>query len=96
VKFRTTIPNPGGQFKAGMLVRLSIETNDTRDELDEPRGPAVKPVDTTPEARLSELERKVDRLLSEREERPEHQKILERLDSLERKLDRLQETRKNE
>jgi RNA polymerase sigma factor (sigma-70 family) len=88
-KFRTTISNPGGQFKAGMFVRLVLETGASRDRIDEPRAPGEKPPHATGNDRLSELERKVERLLSENAERSAHAKILDRLDALERKLDRL-------
>jgi hypothetical protein len=89
LKFRTTIPNPDGRFKAGIFVRLALEAVPSRDRIDEPRGPAEQPPNVTANDRLSELERKVDRLFSEREERSTHATILERLEALERKLDRL-------
>ena len=88
-KFRTTISNPGGQFKAGMVVHLVLETGASRDRIDAPRARGEQPPPATANDRLSELERKVERLLSENEERSAHAKILDRLDALERKLDRL-------
>jgi RNA polymerase sigma factor (sigma-70 family) len=94
-KFRTTIPNPGGKLKAGMLVRLELETGASHDRINEPRGPGEQPQRASPNERLSELERKVDRLLSEKEERSAQSKILERLEALERKLDRLLDGRKD-
>jgi hypothetical protein len=94
-KFRTTISNPDGRYKAGMFVRVVLETGASSDRIDERRGPREQPLDATENDRLSELERKVDRLLSEKEERSAHATILERLDALERKLDRLLDGRKD-
>lgn len=89
VRIRTTIPNPEGRLKAGMSARLAIETEGRDARIDETRRPAERALDMTSRDRLSELERKVDRLLGEQEERLSHAKILERLDALERKLDQL-------
>ena len=95
MKFRTTIPNPGGRLKAGTFVRLRLETDAGRSGIDEPRPPGEQISDGTAHERLTELERKVDRLLGEKEERMSHAKILERLDALERKLDRVLEGRRD-
>jgi RND family efflux transporter MFP subunit len=89
VSFRTTIPNPKGRLKAGMFVRMAIETNGRASRIDETRRAGERAPDATQTDRLSELERKVDRLLGEKEERLSHAQILERLDALERKLDHL-------
>jgi RND family efflux transporter MFP subunit len=89
VKIRTTIPNPQGRLKAGMHVRLAIETDGSHARIDEARGPVEQVTDAPRTDRLSALERKVDLLLGEKEERLSHARILERLDALERKLDQL-------
>ena len=89
VRIRTSIPNPDGRFKPDSLCRVALETDARHGRIDEPRGSAEHALDATPKDRLSELERKVDRLLGEKEERTSHAKILERLDALEHKLDQL-------
>jgi RND family efflux transporter MFP subunit len=89
VKFRTTIPNPEGRLKAGMLVRMAVASEAERESVVSEQRRAEPDLSTTPKDRLAELERKVDQLLSEKEERLSHAKILERLDALERKLDQL-------
>ena len=89
VKFRTTIPNPDGRLKAGMFVRMAIANTARNGTSDDTRRAGERALDATPNDRRSELERKVDRLLGEKEERSSHAKILERLDALERKLDQL-------
>jgi RNA polymerase sigma factor (sigma-70 family) len=90
VPIRTTIPNRDGRLKAGMFARLDVETDASGDERVEGQAVVERPnVDAARRDRLSELERKVDRLLGEKEERLSHAKILERLDALERKLDQV-------
>jgi RND family efflux transporter MFP subunit len=89
VKFRTTIPNPEGRLKAGMFVRMAVESPASEGRIDDARRQRERAIDATPNDRLSELERKMDRLLGEKEERLSHAKILDRLDALERKLDEL-------
>ncbi len=89
VSIRTTIPNDEGRLKPGMFVRMAVETEAHDKNDDEGRGAVAGPIDAMTRDRLSELERKVDRLLGEKEERTSHAKILERLDALERKLDQV-------
>ncbi len=89
VRIRTSIPNPDGRFKPGSLARMALEPDARHDSVDEPRGSGEHALVATPKDRLNELERKVDRLLGEKEERTSHAKILERLDALEHKLDQL-------
>ena len=89
IKIRTTIPNPDGRLKADMIVRMAVESKAGRERVVAQRRPAEPDLSTTPKDRLVELERKVDQLLGEKEERLSHAKILERLDALERKLDQL-------
>jgi cobalt-zinc-cadmium efflux system membrane fusion protein len=89
VKIRTTIPNPQGRLKAGMHVRLALETDRSHARIDEVRRPDEPVPDAPRTDRLRALERKVDLLLGEKEERLSHARILERLDALERKLDQL-------
>jgi hypothetical protein len=91
VAIRTTIPNPDGRLRSGMFVRMAVET-DTRDYASRERRGAVAGLvdaDAKVATRLSELERKVERLLDGKEQSASHTKILERLDALERKLDRV-------
>jgi cobalt-zinc-cadmium efflux system membrane fusion protein len=89
VRIRTTIPNPQGRLKAGMHVRLALETDGSHARTDEARVPIEQVPDEPRADRLSTLERKIDLLLGEKEERLSHGRILERLDALERKLDQL-------
>ena len=56
-KFRTTIPNPEGRFKAGMFVRVILETGASRDTRNEPQRKG-----TPPEC---DCERQVDRARTE-------------------------------
>ena len=94
VLFRTSIPNPGHEFKPGMFVRLAVETDVPLKNTGEPRVPREQPSTELTRDRLSALERKVDELRGEKEERLAHAKILERLEALERKLDRVLEGRR--
>ncbi len=89
VQIWTTIPNPDGRLKPGMFVRMAVET-DVRDD-DKGAGGGAVPglVDSNTRDRMSELERKIEKLLDEKEERTSHAKILERLEVLERKLDQI-------
>jgi RNA polymerase sigma factor (sigma-70 family) len=94
VKIRTTIPNADHALKPGLFVRMAIETDARRDRNDERPTAGEQAIDPTMQNRLNGLERKVDLLLGEKEERLSHSKILERLDALERKVDRLLDGRK--
>ena len=87
--FRTSIPNPDRRLKPGMFVRVDLETDTRHDSIDTPRHAGEKPLDPTTNDRLSELERKLDRLLREKDERSAIAKIRERLDALEYKVDQL-------
>jgi RNA polymerase sigma factor (sigma-70 family) len=89
VEIRTSIPNPDHRYKPGMAVSMAIETEAGRDMPPAPRGLADEPTATSTTDRLNALERKLDRLLGEKEERLSHAKILDRLDALERKMDQL-------
>ncbi len=89
VRIAITIPNADRRRKAGMIVRVALAANARQEPFDEPAGAQEATVDAPARDRLSELERKVDRLLGEKEERASHAKILERLDALERKLDQV-------
>ena len=89
VQIRTTIPNPDGLLKPGLFVRMAVETDAHDGDEGEGRGAASRPIDATMPDRLRELERKVDRLMDEKDERTSHAKILERLEALERKLDQV-------
>ena len=94
VKFRTSIPNPGLELKPGLFARLAVETVAPPQKTGRPRIPREAPAEQPARDRLSELERKVDQLLGEKEERLPHAKILERLEALERKLDRILDGRR--
>jgi hypothetical protein len=64
---------------------VALASGDARPEpVGEPEAPQEQSIDPPASDRLSELERKVDRLLRDKEERLSHAKILERLDALER------------
>jgi cobalt-zinc-cadmium efflux system membrane fusion protein len=89
VKLRATIPNPQGRHKAGSFVRVELETGTRRDRSGQPRVAGEPPLGATMNDRLGALERKLDRLIVEHEERSSNAKILERLDALEHKVDRL-------
>jgi multidrug efflux pump subunit AcrA (membrane-fusion protein) len=89
VKLRAPIPNPKGRLRAGMLVRMAVQTDAQPDRIGESPRQGQPDNDATPKDRLSELERKVDPLSGDREERLSHARILERLEALERKLDQL-------
>jgi RNA polymerase sigma factor (sigma-70 family) len=89
VKIRTSIPNLENRYKPGMSVRMVLETGGGRDQTHAPRAFADEPAADSTTDRLSPLERKLDRLLGEKEERTSHAKILDRLDALERKVDRI-------
>jgi membrane fusion protein, heavy metal efflux system len=91
VKIRTSVPNPDQRIKAGMLVRMELETDGRLGSTDLAPPPSEESPVATTRDRLSELERKLDRLL---EERTSHASIIERLDALERKLDRLLDGRR--
>ncbi len=88
-KILATIPNPDHTRKADMIVRVAIAIDAGREPVNEPGGPKDQAIDATMRDRLRELERKVDRLLGEKDERTSHAKILERLEALERKLDQV-------
>jgi RND family efflux transporter MFP subunit len=89
VLIRTTIPNPDGRLKPGAFVRMAVETDARDEEMGEGRGAVPGSIEATMRTNLNELERKLDRLLDEKEERSSHAKILERLEALERKLDQV-------
>ncbi len=96
VKLRATIPNPEGQYKAGAYVRVELQTVAHHDGNDQPRGAGEQPGGATMNDRLSALERKLDRLIGENEERSSGTRIIERLDALEHKVDQLFNARKRE
>ena len=91
VRILATIPNPDHRRKSGTIVRVALLTDAQEKLADERGGPEELPADTPASDRLTELERKVDRLLGEKEERTAHAKILERLEAVERKLDQVPE-----
>ena len=88
-KFRTRIPNPGGRLKAGAFVRIDVDLGPTAKSPRATDAPAARKSDSSLEARLREVERKLERLRDEKDGRSLNAKILERLDELERKLDRV-------
>jgi RNA polymerase sigma factor (sigma-70 family) len=94
MSLRTTIPNADHRFKPGMFVRAELETEARHDRIDTPRSSGEPSRRATINDRLSELERKLDRLLGDDEEPSSNAKILERLDALERKVDQLFDAQK--
>ncbi len=93
-RLRTTLPNPDHRFKEGMNVRIELETETRHDRSGQPQPTGERPLGATMDDRLSALERKVERLLGENEDRSTSAKILERLISLEQKVDQLLEAQK--
>jgi RND family efflux transporter MFP subunit len=91
VQIRASIPNPDHRLKAGMFVSVELEGATPP----EPQRAASPARQTTRSAsvddRLNELERKLERLLTEKAESSSNAKILERLNEIERKVDRLLE-----
>jgi RNA polymerase sigma factor (sigma-70 family) len=91
---RMSISNPNHWFKPGMFVIVQLgaqrnpEVTENLPRSGEPRS------ELSLEERLSELERKVDRLVAGRDGRPASARIHERLSELERKVDRLLDVRK--
>jgi multidrug efflux pump subunit AcrA (membrane-fusion protein) len=95
VTIRTSIPNPENRIKPGTFVRMALEPGERDGSVEQPAAAVTRgPIEATARDRLSQLERKVDQLLGEREERLSHAKILERLEALERKLDRILDGRR--
>jgi RNA polymerase sigma factor (sigma-70 family) len=89
VKFRTTIPNPEGRVKDGAFVNLDVELSPNAKSPSVP-GALPQPKSSTDlEKRLSEVERKLERLLDQKGGQNPTTRILQRLDDLERKLDRI-------
>ena len=86
---RASIPNPNHRWKAGMFVRLSVELPATVPSTKVDAGPAQRKSDRNLEERMTEVERKLERLLDDKDGRSPNEEILRRLSDLERKLDRL-------
>jgi RNA polymerase sigma factor (sigma-70 family) len=87
--FRTRIPNPGGRVKPGALARIFVDLGAAAKSPRVTEAPAARRSQLSLEDRLSEVERKLERLLDERDGRTSDARILERLRALERKLDRV-------
>jgi RND family efflux transporter MFP subunit len=85
----TILPNPDHRFKDGMNVSIEIEAEARRARSDEPHAVADQPQGATVDERLGAMERKLDHLLGDIEERSSSAKILERLSALEQKVDQL-------
>jgi tetrahydromethanopterin S-methyltransferase subunit G len=83
---RSENPRENGANLNRRGVRLDTK-GDRAEGAQEPGWPFEPDLTRAPNHRLVELERKVDLLLSEKEERLSHAKILERLHEVERKLD---------
>jgi RNA polymerase sigma factor (sigma-70 family) len=88
-KFRTTIPNPEGRLKAGAFVRVDVDLGPTAKSSRVTNAPPERKSNPSLDERLSEVERKLNRLLDENDRRDPNARILERLNELERKLDRV-------
>ena len=88
-KFRTTIPNPGGRVKACAYVQVDVDLRPAAKSSRVTDAPAHRKSKLTLEERLSEVERKLNRLLDEKDRRDANARVLERLNELERKLDRV-------
>jgi RNA polymerase sigma factor (sigma-70 family) len=88
VSIRTTIGNPDHRLKAGMLVRLGVDLGRKAQATKFAGGSPQEKSHLSLEARLNEVERKLERLLDDTDGRSPNAEILRRLGELERKLDR--------
>ena len=93
VKFRMPIPNPDHRLKAGRYVQVQLDSPTRPLGSSMPHPPAQSRSNPSVMERLNEVERKLDQLLKEKEERSSSAKILERLDRIERKLNQLLDDR---
>jgi RND family efflux transporter MFP subunit len=85
---RTTIGNPDHRLKAGMLVRLGVDLGLKAQATNVAGGPTQEQPHLSLEQRLNDVERKLERLLDEKDGSSPNAEILGRLKELERKLDR--------
>jgi membrane fusion protein, heavy metal efflux system len=92
-RFRTTIPNPQGRYKAGAFVRVAVDLDGMAKSTPVTNALVPSQSNLNLDARLNEVERKLKRLLDENDSRAPDARILKRLDELERKLDRVLELR---
>jgi RNA polymerase sigma factor (sigma-70 family) len=88
VLIRASIPNLTHRWKAGMFVRLGVELGPKVPSTKVDGGPAQRKSDLSLEERLNDAERKLERLLGDKDGRSPNEEILRRLSELERKLDR--------
>ena len=88
VVMRASIPNPTHRWKAGIFVRLGVELEPKVPPTKVDGVPAQRKSDLNLEARLNDVERKLERLLDEKAASSSNAEILERLSELEKKLDR--------
>ena len=68
-RFRTSIPNPEGRFKAGMLVRVSLEVPPIAAQTPESHTARIKAPGSNIHERLENLKPKLDLLLKARADR---------------------------
>jgi RND family efflux transporter MFP subunit len=86
---RTSIPNSDHRLKPGTAVDIRLELAPVPKPTIAGSAPEERQTYTSLDERLNELERKMRRLLDEKDGRSTNDKILERLSELERKLDRV-------
>jgi len=95
VNVRTSIPNPDHQLKYGMFVQVQLQTPTRPSGSGMPQPPGEARSNPSVTERLNHLERTIDKLLKEKEERSSNVRVFERLDQLERKLNQLLDDRKD-
>ncbi len=96
VPVRVSIPNPEHRLRAGMYASVQLETPPRPSEPNKPQRPVETRSNLNVMERLDAVERKIDKLLKEKEDRPTNARVLERLDQIERKLNQLLEDRKDQ
>ena len=89
IRFSTSIPNPDHRLRPGMFVLVELEKTAKEDGVG--RLCCRREVRTEPRCHgpTDAVERKVDKLLKEKEERSSDARIVDRLDQIERKLNQL-------
>jgi RNA polymerase sigma factor (sigma-70 family) len=88
VTVRSSIPNPDHRLKPGMSVAVRLELGPAAQSAKASPARVLGKSDTRLDERLNEIERKLARLLDEKDGPSTNAKILERLSELEKKVDR--------
>jgi hypothetical protein len=93
VPFRTSIPNPDHRLKSGAIANVSLVLGKVQSARGT-RTPEQRKSDLSLDERLNELERKLELILDDKNDRSPIAKILGRLSELQQKLDRALDLRK--